>query len=125
VFDGVMTAFVLRNVSDLSIFFGDAFRVIKNGGKLVSLDMFPPSATLFAQMYGLYFYQIVPWIGGILAGDRSAYGYLSQSVRDFHAPEAVSELIHNAGFTRVTLKKYLDGAVCLHVAEKNGTFSRS
>ena len=44
-FDGVMTAFVLRNVSDLSLFFAHAFRVLKDGGKFVSLDMFPPPKT--------------------------------------------------------------------------------
>ena len=123
-FDGVMTAFVLRNVSDLSIFFSDAFRVLKEGGKLVSLDMFPPSGTVFAHLYGIYFYRIVPWIGGLLTKDRRAYGYLSQSVREFHSPEAVSDFIHGAGFTRVVLKKFLDGAVCLHVAEKDRTAKR-
>jgi len=123
-FDGVMTAFVLRNVSDLSIFFSDAFGVLKEGGKLVSLDMFPPSRSLFAHVYGVYFYRIVPWIGGLLSRDRRAYGYLSQSVREFHSPEAVSDFIQAAGFTRVVLKKFLDGAVCLHVAEKGRTQTR-
>ena len=118
VFDGVITAFVLRNVSDLDLFFSDAFRVLKTGGKLVSVDMFPPSGTLFAQLYGIYFYRLVPWIGRALAKDPGAYGYLSQSVREFHTPEAVSEMIQNAGFGRVMLKKFLNGAVCLHVGEK-------
>src|ERR687896_1900690 len=55
VFDGAMTAFVLRNVSDLSLFFVEAFRVLKPGAKLVSLDMFPPSKGWFATLYAIYF----------------------------------------------------------------------
>jgi demethylmenaquinone methyltransferase / 2-methoxy-6-polyprenyl-1,4-benzoquinol methylase len=118
VFDGVMTAFVLRNVSDLNVFFAHAFRVLKPGGKLVSLDMFPPSKNWFSPFYALYFYRLVPWIGGLLAHDRTAYRYLSESVRHFHPPETVAYLLEQAGFRRVTVRKFLNGAVCMHVAEK-------
>lgn len=118
VFDGVMTAFVLRNVSDLSLFFAHALRVLKPGGKFVSLDMFPPSKSWFSILYAFYFYRLVPWIGGLLAHDRTAYKYLSESVRHFHPPETVAYLIEQAGFRRVTVRKFLNGAVCMHVAEK-------
>lgn len=118
VFDGVMTAFVLRNVADLGAFFVQAFRVMKPGGRLVSLDMFPPSKSLFAALYGLYFYRLVPWIGSALARDRKAYEYLSNSVRRFHLPEKVAEMIRDAGFQGVTVRRFLSGAVCLHIAEK-------
>lgn len=117
-FEGVMTAFVLRNVSDIAVFFAEAFRVIKPGGRFVSLDMFPPSARWFTPFYDLYFYRLVPWIGGALAGDHKAYSYLSQSVRQFHSPETVAGIISAAGFRNVTIRKFLNGAVCMHSAEK-------
>ena len=117
-FDGVMTAFVLRNVSDLNLFFAHALRVLKPGGRFVSLDMFPPSKSWFSIFYALYFYRLVPWIGGLLARDRSAYQYLSESVRQFHSPETVAHLIEQAGFKQVTVRKFLSGAVCMHVAER-------
>ena len=119
-FDGAMSAFVLRNVSDLSVFFSEACRILKPGGKLVTLDMFPPQQNWFAPLYCLYFYRLVPWIGGLLAGDRSAYRYLSDSVRRFHPPEVISDRIRQAGFAQVTLRKFLNGAVCMHIAEKAG-----
>jgi demethylmenaquinone methyltransferase/2-methoxy-6-polyprenyl-1,4-benzoquinol methylase len=118
-FDGVVTAFVLRNVSDLTLFFRRAFQVLKPGGKLASLDMYPPSKSLFSIFYSLYFYRAVPCIGQVLAGDRSAYQYLSESVRRFEPPEKICLLIQRAGFERVSVRKFLFGAVCLHVAEKS------
>jgi demethylmenaquinone methyltransferase / 2-methoxy-6-polyprenyl-1,4-benzoquinol methylase len=118
IFDGVMTAFVLRNVSDLSVFFADSFRVTKCGGRFVSLDMFPPKKNWFSPFYNLYFYTLVPWIGGLLAQDHSAYSYLSRSVRQFHSPETVAALIESAGFKQVAIRKFLNGAVCMHTAEK-------
>jgi demethylmenaquinone methyltransferase / 2-methoxy-6-polyprenyl-1,4-benzoquinol methylase len=123
VFDGVMTAFVLRNVSELSLFFAHAFRVLKPGGKFVSLDMFPPSKGWFSAVYALYFYQMVPWIGGLLARDRNAYKYLSESVQSFPPPETIASLIEDAGFQRVTLRRFLRGAVCMHVGEKGDATS--
>lgn len=118
IFDGVMTAFVLRNLSDLSVFFGEAFRVLKTGGRFVSLDMFPPSQRWFSMLYALYFYRLVPWIGGFIAEDRPAYRYLAKSVETFHPPERVTELLKQAGFKQVTTHRFLNGAVCMHVADK-------
>lgn len=119
VFDGVVTAFVLRNISDLPRFFAHAYRVLKPGGRFVSLDMFPPAKSWFSPLYGLYFYRLVPWIGERLAHDRSAYQYLSESVRGFDPPEKIFCLLNEAGFDGVTLKRFLSGAVCMHVAEKS------
>jgi demethylmenaquinone methyltransferase/2-methoxy-6-polyprenyl-1,4-benzoquinol methylase len=125
IFDGVMTAFVLRNVSDLSLFFAHAFRVLKDGGTFVSLDMFPPSKTWFSAFYSLYFYHLVPWIGALLAQDRVAYKYLAESVESFGPPERVTELLEQAGFKNVRIRRFLNGAVCLHVAEKLKPLSRA
>jgi demethylmenaquinone methyltransferase / 2-methoxy-6-polyprenyl-1,4-benzoquinol methylase len=117
-FDSAMAAFVLRNVSDLPLLFTETMRVLKPGGKFVSVDMFPPSTKWFATLYSIYFYSLVPHIGGFLAHDRSAYQYLSDSVRNFHPPETITQLLREAGFEQVTLRKFLNGAVCMHIAKK-------
>jgi demethylmenaquinone methyltransferase / 2-methoxy-6-polyprenyl-1,4-benzoquinol methylase len=119
IFDGAMTAFVLRNVSDLSLLFAEAFRVLKPGAKFVSLDMFPPSASWFSTLYAIYFYRLMPRIGGLLSRDRGAYRYLSESVRQFQTPENVEKLIERAGFANIATRKFMRGAVCMHIAEKS------
>ncbi len=117
-FDAAMTAFVLRNVSELGQFFLEAYRVLKPGGKFVSLDMFPPSPGWFSILYTIYFYRLVPWIGALIAHDRPAYRYLSDSVRQFHSPQAITKLIEQAGFRDVATRPFLRGSVCLHSAVK-------
>ena len=119
-FDAVMTAFVLRNITDLNLFFDCAYRLLRPGGKLVSLDMFPPTRIPFSFFYSFYFYRLVPWIGAALAQDRGAYQYLSNSVRTFAPPEAIAELIRQTGFEKIKIQKFLNGAVCLHLGEKPG-----
>jgi len=117
-FDAIMTAFVLRNIPDLSLFFEQAYHLLRPGGRLVSLDMFPPTPSSFSFFYALYFYRLVPWIGAGLAHDRSAYQYLSDSVRTFAPPESIAKVIQRAGFERVNIERFLGGAVCLHIGDK-------
>jgi demethylmenaquinone methyltransferase/2-methoxy-6-polyprenyl-1,4-benzoquinol methylase len=117
-FDVVMSGFVLRNVTDLSLFFREAHRLLKPGGRLVTLDMFPPSSFPFSFFYSLYFHRVMPWLGACLARDGEAYRYLSNSVRKFHSPEAVMNMIADAGFADPRVEKYLRGAVCLHAGDK-------
>lgn len=118
IFDAAMTAFVLRNVTDLPRFFSEAYRLLKPGGRLVSLDMFPPTGFPFALLYSVYFHRVMPWVGARLARDGEAYRYLSRSVQEFHPPEAIADMIGRAGFANVTTRKFLSGAVCLHAGDR-------
>jgi len=118
-FDGLMTAFVLRNISDLGLFFDQAYRLLKPGGKLVSLDMYPPTGRLFSSLYGMYFHRLMPRIGGFLARDLDAYRYLSDTVRNFDPPDKIAQRIRHCGFESVALRRFLRGAVCLHIASKS------
>ena len=117
-FDGAMSAFVLRNVSDLTVFFSNALRVLKPGGRIVTLDMFPPKNNVFSRFYGFYFYRLMPKIGAFVAKDYRAYSYLAESVKQFQPPENVVSIMEQSGFINVRLRRFLNGAVCMHLAEK-------
>lgn len=82
-FDAVTVAWGLRNVPDLDKAIGEMVRVLKPGGKLVSLDMSKPEAPVFKQAYWLYFEKIVPVMGQLGAGKANAYRYFCESAKEF------------------------------------------
>ncbi|MBI5816737.1 MAG: bifunctional demethylmenaquinone methyltransferase/2-methoxy-6-polyprenyl-1,4-benzoquinol methylase UbiE [Nitrospinae bacterium] len=85
-FDGVTCAFGVRNFADLDRGLAQMVRVIKHGGRIAILEFTTPDNRLFAAIYRFYFTRVLPFIGGILSGRKSAYEYLPDSVYKFPAP---------------------------------------
>jgi ubiquinone/menaquinone biosynthesis C-methylase UbiE len=54
----------------------------------------------------------------VLSDNSQAYRYLSESVRQFQSPAAIAELIRDARFEAVQMRRFLRGAICMHVAQK-------
>jgi demethylmenaquinone methyltransferase/2-methoxy-6-polyprenyl-1,4-benzoquinol methylase len=61
-FDAVVNGFMLRNVGDLAITFGELCRVLKPGGRLVCLDLTPPRG-LMRHFFSAYIATAVPILG--------------------------------------------------------------
>jgi demethylmenaquinone methyltransferase/2-methoxy-6-polyprenyl-1,4-benzoquinol methylase len=76
----------------------EAWRVLGSGGELLSLDFTEPTLPGFKQVYRFYFRFILPFVGGIVSGQRKAYSYLPQSVGNFPQGAAFLELMADAGF---------------------------
>jgi len=116
-FDGVVNAFVLRNLADLDQGLVEARRVLRPGGRLVCLEITHPPAWL-APLFWLYFGQVVPLLGGIVAGDRGAYAYLPASLRRFPPAPDLARRLERLGFTNVRYERLGLGTVALHLAER-------
>jgi demethylmenaquinone methyltransferase/2-methoxy-6-polyprenyl-1,4-benzoquinol methylase len=90
-FDAVTVAWGLRNVPDIDTALKEMIRVLKPGGRLVSLDMSKPNAPGFKQVYWLYFEKLVPMMGQLGAGKANAYRYFFESAKAFpDAPKLTS-----------------------------------
>ena len=98
--DGVTCGFALRNFVELPAFFAELARVVRPGGRVALLDVSVPTNRLVRAGNSLYFGRVVPWLGGLLS-DRAAYGYLPRSVSYLPAPDALSQLMRDAGFRNV------------------------
>ena len=95
--DGVTCGFALRNVVDLDAFFAELGRVVRPGGRIALLDASEPDSRLMRAGHGVYFRQVVPWIGALLS-DRSAYAYLPRSMAYLPPGEEMLAMLRAAGF---------------------------
>ena len=119
-FDAVTTGFALRNVTDIPRAFAEMYRVVKPGGRVVCLEISRPSLPLFRSLFGFYFYRLVPWIGGLVSGQREAYAYLPNSLTNFLTPEEVKTVMKEVGWQQVCYRRLMLGTVAIHVGVKEG-----
>ena len=111
-------AFGIRNFEDKEAGLKEMLRVLKPGGRLVILELSVPSNKVLLWLYNLYFCHVLPFIGGRISGDKSAYKYLPASVLKFPKPKVFAATIKEAGFRNVITKAYTLGICRLFVAEK-------
>jgi len=117
-FHRVNCAFGIRNFEHKDQGLSEFYRVLKPGGKAVVLELSVPSNRTVRRIYDLYFMHILPWIGGLVSGDKAAYRYLPASVHAFPSPEGFCDLMRDAGFHGVNYKTYTFGLCRMYVGEK-------
>jgi demethylmenaquinone methyltransferase/2-methoxy-6-polyprenyl-1,4-benzoquinol methylase len=115
--DGALVAFGIRNVGDPRAALREVHRALRPGGRFVVLEFSLP-AGLLGHLYRVYFMRVLPLIGGLVSGDRSAYSYLPASVAGFFTPEEFAALIEEAGFVSVRWQLLTGGIACLHRGDK-------
>ena len=118
--DGAIVAFGIRNVANLDAALGEVFRVLKPGGRFVILEFSTPRSTLVRAGYHAYFHHVLPTIGGLISGHRTAYAYLPRSVQHFPVEEALAARFAAAGFARVRWQSLTLGVAAIHVGERPG-----
>lgn len=119
-FDGAIVSFGLRNLTDLQAGLNEMARVVRNGGRVLNLDLGHSTTPVFAPAFKLYFRHVVPIIGHVLQNDRSAYTYLPESLNTYPKPDKLTAMFEQAGLVNVQHIPLALGSVALHV----GTVSR-
>ena len=117
-FDRISVGFGVRNFEHLELGLSEMYRVLTPGGKLVILELSVPSNAFIRWCYKLYFLKILPFIGGLVSGDRSAYEYLPASVLRFPAPDKFMAIMKSAGFDIVEHKALTLGVCRMYIGKK-------
>lgn len=117
-FAGAIVAFGIRNVAGLDAALSEARRVIAPGGRFVILEFSTPRPWLLKTLYQAYFTRVLPLIGGLVSGHRTAYRYLPQSVANFPAEEELADRMRRAGFAHVRWTSLSFGIAAIHVGER-------
>jgi len=119
-FDGATMGFAMRNVTDIDATLREVNRVLKPGARFVNLDMSKAPNAAWKACFDLYFYRIVPLIGGLISGSRQAYTYLPNSLTHHPDAEALRDRFAAAGFENAGFVRLMGGAVAIHYGSKPG-----
>lgn len=115
--DGLVSAFALRNFTDLQAIFHEAARVLRPGGRVAFLDVAQPANPLLGWAHSIWFNRAVPLIGGLLS-DRSAYSYLPRSVEYLPTGSEIVMLMESTGFEHVSHRLLTGGITQLLCATR-------
>lgn len=116
-FDAVTIGYGLRNFADVDAGLREFRRVLGPGGRLVVLEFPPPPAGALGRAFRVYFERVLPLVGGVVSGSRSAYDYLPRTVKAFLDPEGLKDRMAAAGFAGVSYRLQTFGVSAVHVGE--------
>ncbi len=116
-FDLLTVAFGVRNFENLERGLNEIFRCMTPGGRLAVLEFGQPKG-LFGQLYRQYSAHVLPVLGGILTGNRTAYGYLERTSQTFPCADRFTQKLLLAGFTETSFKSLTGGICYLYLAKK-------
>jgi demethylmenaquinone methyltransferase/2-methoxy-6-polyprenyl-1,4-benzoquinol methylase len=113
-FDVYTISFGIRNVTRIGDALTEAYRVLKPGGRLMVLEFSQLPNPAMQWAYDRYSFNVIPFMGQIVAGDRDSYQYLVESIRNFPDQETFAGMIRQAGFEQVRYRNLSLGIAALH-----------
>jgi demethylmenaquinone methyltransferase/2-methoxy-6-polyprenyl-1,4-benzoquinol methylase len=117
-FDLVTTGYGLRNVPDLDLAIREIARVLRPGGRLLSLDFNRPASRAVRVVYLAYLTAAGSALGWLLHRDPDTYRYIPESIRRYPGAEGVADRLAAAGFGDVRVVPLLGGLMTLHTARR-------
>lgn len=131
VYDCATVGWGLRNVPDIFKVVREMVRVVKPGGKVISLDMAQPATPVFKELYWLCFNRMIPAMGKLFSGNKKAYKYLYSSAKVFVHQKELAAIFAKAGLVETRYLNLCGGVVaivegrkpiyncCFNMADKN------
>jgi demethylmenaquinone methyltransferase/2-methoxy-6-polyprenyl-1,4-benzoquinol methylase len=100
-FDASTIAFGLRNLADPVRGLREMIRVVRPQGRAVVLEFVRPPKGPVGTAYRVYLRTLLPTVGGVISGQRSAYRYLSDTIDSYRSPDELQALAEVAGWKGV------------------------
>jgi demethylmenaquinone methyltransferase/2-methoxy-6-polyprenyl-1,4-benzoquinol methylase len=117
-FDYATIGFALRNVPDLEQVIREMKRVVKPGGRIVSLELSKPTWEPFKSLYYFYFQKVLPLLGKLIVKRYEQYKWLPESLIHFPDHKQLAEIFRKAGLTDVEAYPLTGGIAALHIGVK-------
>jgi demethylmenaquinone methyltransferase/2-methoxy-6-polyprenyl-1,4-benzoquinol methylase len=116
-FDIITITWGLRNLSDLQIGVQEIYRMLKRGGRFLSLEFFKHDDGLSKSISSWYISHVIPFIGRIFSAS-GAYRYLAASREKFITADDFSKMLLKTGFINVSCKHFIFQVNTIHMGEK-------
>ena len=118
-FEYCTISFGIRNFENINKSLTEIYRCLKPGGKLFILEFGNKPTSKFVQFfYKIYSKIWIPFIGGIISHNTSAYKYLPVSISEFVHRRELSRRLKHIGFGAVNYKKLTNGIVIFYEGVK-------
>lgn len=115
-FDLVTTGYGLRNVPLLETALREIARVLRPGGRLLSLDFNRPDNAFIRGIYLGYLHAVGGALGWALHGDADTYRYIPATIRLYPGAERLAAMMRQHGFSSATWIPVLGGLMAIHDA---------
>ncbi|MFD4637101.1 ubiquinone/menaquinone biosynthesis methyltransferase [Lentzea sp. NPDC058436] len=115
-FDATTISMGLRNMADPLAALRRMRAVTAPGGRLAVCDFSVPSSRLPRVLWTAYLRHAIPRIGARLGSNPQAYEYFVNTILGWHSPQALGELIREAGWHDVSWHPVDCGIVQIHTA---------
>ena len=117
-FDRITVGYGLRNVPDISKLLKEVFRLLKPGGRFLSLDFGKPANRIYRAIYLQYLTVVGSALGCILHGNADVYRYIPESLKLYPGQEGVKALMDATGFVDTGYICHLGGAIAINYGTK-------
>ncbi|MCD6216610.1 ubiquinone/menaquinone biosynthesis methyltransferase [bacterium] len=117
-FDLITNVFGLRSFSDVEKGLKETFRMLKPGGKYLSLEFFKADKRGLRFFSDWYIKAIIPIVGKIVSGQPGVYDYLSESRNNFMSAYEFDSKLLEAGFINIQRDFFISRIAALHIAHK-------
>ena len=117
-FDAVTVSFGIRNVVSPESCLLEIERVLVPGGIALVVEFGKPKLPVFSNLYTVYARHVMPRIGEMVTGDRSAYEYLPRTSLSFPDDECFQELMASAGLLRLRRRRFMSGIAYAYVGHR-------
>jgi demethylmenaquinone methyltransferase/2-methoxy-6-polyprenyl-1,4-benzoquinol methylase len=117
-FDAVTIGFGIRNLSDVEQGLRELHRVLKPRGWAAILEFSRPTVPGLRALSNVYCGRLLPRLGGLISGSRSAYQYLPDSISRFPDQATLASMMTNVGFESVEFRNLTGGIAALHTGRR-------
>lgn len=116
--DLVTAGYGYRNVPDFRAALVEAARVLRPGGRLLTLDFYRPEPVVWRALFLGYLRVAGDIVGWLWHREPVVYGYIARSIDTFVSSPAFSAALEASGFAVERVRGKLFGGVAMHSAVK-------